>query len=332
VLIEQLKKQAPTGDFDKDNEKRSDSAIEKWSISFKNSLLLVATIAAQNRMNSSRFQIPLCFPLKKFIPVLFFTAAFPALAVVPGHTKGRELAPFAPEFKPGDYVWKPQVSPSGPVLIIVSIPEQKMTVFRNGVRIGSTTVSTGKAGKTTPTGIFTTDFAAKLYSVTNVGTTVIVTDNKSAPSHATNASALLTGRPGAPLANGRFEWEPAKAPSGALSIIFSTADRQSYVYRNGALIGRAGFTLDGQVNGSHVYSALAAVDSAGRRDWLSTTSIGQSKAPDIKALSAHLSIAPEFLAHLRSAIVPGNTLIVTDMPVSRQTHSSSGYGIMTTSR
>jgi L,D-transpeptidase catalytic domain len=319
--------------------------------------------------------------MKKFIPVLFFTAAFPALAVVPGHTKGRELAPFAPEFKRGDYVWKPQVSPAGPVLIIVSIPEQKMTVFRNGVRIGSTTVSTGKAGKATPTGVFTilqkkidhessiykgakmphmqrltwsgiamhagnlpgypasagcvrlpTDFAAKLYSVTNVGTTVIVTDNKSAPSHTTNASALLTGRPGAPLANGRFEWEPAKAPSGALSIIFSTADRQSYVYRNGALIGRAGFTLDGQVNGSHVYSALAPVDSAGRRDWLSTTSIGQSKAPDIKALSAHLSIAPEFLTHLRSVIVPGSTLIVTDMPVSRQTHSSSGYGILTTSR
>ena len=319
--------------------------------------------------------------MKKFIPVLFFTAVFPALAVVPGHTKGRELAPFAPEFKPGDYVWKPQVSPAGPVLIIVSIPEQKMTVFRNGVRIGSTAVSTGKAGKTTPTGVFTilqkkadhessiykgakmphmqrltwsgiamhagnlpgypasagcvrlpTDFAAKLYSVTNVGTTVIITDNKSAPSHTTDASALLTGRPGSPMANGRFEWEPAKAPSGALSIIFSTADRQSYVYRNGVLIGRAGFTLDGQVNGSHVYSALPTVDSAGRRDWLSTTSIGQSKAPNIKALAVHLSIAPEFLTHLRSAIAPGSTLIVTDMPVSRRTHSSSDYGILTTSR
>jgi hypothetical protein len=319
--------------------------------------------------------------MKKFVPIFFFAVASTALAVVPGHTKGRELAPFAPEFKPGDYVWKPQVSPTGPVLIIVSIPEQKMTVFRNGVRIGSATVSTGKPGKTTPTGVFTilqkkvdhessiykgakmphmqrltwsgiamhagnlpgypasagcvrlpTDFAAKLYSVTNVGTTVIVTDNKSASSHTTNAGALLTGKPGAPLANGRFEWEPAKAPNGPLSVIFSTADRQSYVYRNGTLIGRAGFTLDGQVNGSHVYSALATVDSTGRRDWLSTTSIGHSKAPNIKTLAAHLSIAPEFLTHLRSAIVPGITLIVTDMPVSRQTHSSSGYGILTTSR
>ena len=104
------------------------------------------------------------------------------------------------------------------------------------------------------------------------------------------------------------------------------------MYRNGVLIGRAGFTLDAQVKGSHVYSALAAIDSAGRRDWLSTTSIARSRAPDIKGLAAHLSIAPEFLAHLRSAIVPGTTLVVTDMPVSRQTHSSSGYGILTTSR
>ena len=40
--------------------------------------------------------------MKKLIPVLFFATASAALAVVPGHTKGRELAPFEPEFKPGD--------------------------------------------------------------------------------------------------------------------------------------------------------------------------------------------------------------------------------------
>lgn len=70
-------------------------------------------------------------------------------------TKGREIAPMTPEFKPGDYVWKPAVSPAGPVIIIVSIPEQAMFVYRNGVRIGRSTVSTGAKGHPTPTGIFT---------------------------------------------------------------------------------------------------------------------------------------------------------------------------------
>jgi hypothetical protein len=48
------------------------------------------------------------------------------------------------------------------------------------------------------------------------------------------------------------------------------SNRQAVEGIAGVLVGRAGFTLDGQVNGNHVYSALAAVDSAGRRDWLST--------------------------------------------------------------
>lgn len=80
------------------------------------------------------------------------------LAVAPagaGFTKGRQIEPHAPKFKPGDYVWNPDASPKGPVVIVVSIPEQKMFVFRNGVRIGRSTVSTGKKGHSTPTGVFT---------------------------------------------------------------------------------------------------------------------------------------------------------------------------------
>jgi hypothetical protein len=70
-------------------------------------------------------------------------------------TKGREIAPLSKGFKPGDFVWKPEVSPAGPVVIIVSIPRQELVVYRNGVRIGRSTVSTGAKGSETPTGVFT---------------------------------------------------------------------------------------------------------------------------------------------------------------------------------
>ena len=58
-------------------------------------------------------------------------------------------------FKPGQFVWLPEISPSGPMVIVVSIPEQKAYVYRNGVRIAVSTVSTGKKGHETPTGVFT---------------------------------------------------------------------------------------------------------------------------------------------------------------------------------
>jgi lipoprotein-anchoring transpeptidase ErfK/SrfK len=69
-------------------------------------------------------------------------------------TEGRDVAPFT-SLQNGDYVWKPEVSPAGPVLIVVSIPEQRLFVYRNGVRIGSSTVSSGRPGHPTPTGVFT---------------------------------------------------------------------------------------------------------------------------------------------------------------------------------
>ena len=59
------------------------------------------------------------------------------------------------ELKPGEFTWHPERSPEGPVAIIVSIPEQRVFVYRNGIRIGVSTCSTGKPGHETPTGVFT---------------------------------------------------------------------------------------------------------------------------------------------------------------------------------
>src|ERR1700719_3715933 len=83
------------------------------------------------------------------------TLATPLSASAAEHTKGRAVQPFTPEFKPGDYVWHPEISLAGPVVVIVSLPEQRMYVYRNGVRIGRSTVSTGTKGHATPTGMFT---------------------------------------------------------------------------------------------------------------------------------------------------------------------------------
>ena len=70
-------------------------------------------------------------------------------------TKGQPVAPFTPLIKPGQYVWHPELSPAGPVVIIASLPEQILYVYRNGVRIGRSSISSGKPGHRTPTGVFT---------------------------------------------------------------------------------------------------------------------------------------------------------------------------------
>jgi L,D-transpeptidase catalytic domain len=55
----------------------------------------------------------------------------------------------------GQFTWEPDRSPEGPVAIIVSVPEQRVYVYRNGIQIAVSTCSTGKSGHDTPTGVFT---------------------------------------------------------------------------------------------------------------------------------------------------------------------------------
>lgn len=83
-------------------------------------------------------------------------AAGSALAVPFWGAKDSSPAGTAPSaLKPGEFVWQPGVAPDGPIVVVVSLDEQRAYVYRNGVEIGYTTVSTGKPGHETPTGIFT---------------------------------------------------------------------------------------------------------------------------------------------------------------------------------
>ncbi|MFZ3376650.1 MAG: L,D-transpeptidase [Chthoniobacterales bacterium] len=290
------------------------------------------------------------------------------------HTKGREVEPLARTLKPGDYAWHPEVSPAGPVVVLVSIPDQIMYVYRNGVRIGRSTVSTGKQGKRTPTGVFTVlqkkvehessiykgakmpnmqrltwsgiamhagnlpgypasagcvrmpvDFAAKLYAVTTLGSTVIIADNNSAPSTTTNPGLLFSAQGSG---NAGAVWTPEKAPKGPASIIVSAPDSAAYVYRNGIEIGRSPVGRIGRLSGSHVYSALSTIDASGRRDWISTASVG-GRSPNLKELAQRVAIPPDFLANVRALITPGTTLVLTDAPVNPRTHSGRGFSILT---
>lgn len=147
----------------------------------------------------------------------------------------------AGSMKPGDFIWEPERSPSGPVAIIVSLPEQLVHVYRNGIEIGISTCSTGKKGHRTPTGVFTIlqkdkhhrsstynnapmpnmnrltwkgialhagnlpgypashgcvrlpmAFSEDLFSVTHVGTPVIIADNHSAPRSIVHPGQVLS--------------------------------------------------------------------------------------------------------------------------------------------
>ncbi|HEY1425674.1 MAG TPA: L,D-transpeptidase family protein [Caulobacteraceae bacterium] len=156
------------------------------------------------------------------------------------------------------YVWSPERAPQGPVKIVVSLAEQRAYVYRGGVRIGESPVSTGMEGRETPTGVFTIlekqrfhrsnkyddapmpfmqritwagvalhggrlpgypashgcirlpqAFARKLFSVTSVGTQVVVTDGDSDPLQTAASEARDASADSAPATE---TWPPPDDP------------------------------------------------------------------------------------------------------------------------
>ncbi len=98
---------------------------------------------------------------RSFVPPWLLAAmivtSLPASVLAQGMTASSpiELARTADALKPGQWVWAPQVAPLGPVLIYIDLSHQVATIYRNGVRIGVSTISSGKKGFETPTGVFT---------------------------------------------------------------------------------------------------------------------------------------------------------------------------------
>ena len=128
------------------------SKLRSWSL--RTAALMAA--AAAGAIPSSAAEYPavarpaftgIVSPLLPPVPAASAPAPVPVPAPIP--------AAFDPDsVRPGHYVWQPERAPTGPVEIVVSIPQQVAYIYRNNVLIGLTTVSTGRPGHETPTGRF----------------------------------------------------------------------------------------------------------------------------------------------------------------------------------
>lgn len=304
----------------------------------------------------------------------------PVLLSAP-HTVGVETNKGSGALKPGEYYWKPELSPRGPVVIVVSLPRQLMVVYRNGVQIARSTVSTGAGKKATPTGVFEIlqkkeehysniynnapmpymqrltwsgialhagnlpgypaskgcirlpyDFSEKLFTVTRMGGTVVIADEKSprADFTANPGLALAPGDknspPLQPLPKGSYQWTPEQSPKGPITLLISAADRKLYSYRNGILIGRGAIEIrGGRPLGERVFTLLEGTTNrnstmvAGRkaRPWMEVTTDLAGASTSAEELSKRLRVSSGYAEKLYDLVSPGTTIVVTDEPALR---------------
>jgi len=303
----------------------------------------------------------------------------------PKHTSTLGTPVVAPPttLKPGEYVWHPEASPRGPMVMVVSLDEQIAYVYRNGVLIGASTVSTGKTGHETPTGVFTIlqkhadhyssiydsapmpymqrltwsgvalhagrlpgypashgcvrmpyDFAKKLFDESSTGITVVVSDEKEFPSTVAHPGLFAPidtkGKAATELPHEgeSYVWQPEAATEGPISILVTGEDRRIRVFRNGVQIGWSLFELDDPSRRLE-FHVLAALDDSGAAEPAFTTdrrvtrwqvvsgSAETSVTADELLLGVH--VPEDFLRKARAVLVPGTTLITTQLAASGAT-------------
>jgi hypothetical protein len=329
----------------------------------------------------------------RFRPALFAAlalacAAVPAAALAPGALVSSAFDTPVLSLKPGEWIWDDRIAPAGPMLVVVNLKTQRAYAYRNGARIGATTISSGKPGKTTPTGIFTIlqknkdhksnlynsapmpymqrltwdgiamhagnlpgypashgcvrlplEFSKKLFEISNMGMTVVVTDGTGSTPEPENivenamlAPVTMKGTNADVLADrlGSDEvsrWQPEKSPAGPVTIMLSTGSKRIIVYRNGIEIGRSRIGVaDGFDIGTRA-AQFAGRDADGNARWVYLGLPGYEARKDqnveTNAIDS-VTIPPRFYAQLKGAIGEGTTLLATDGGV---VSGSSGRGL-----
>jgi len=166
------------------------------------------------------------------------------------------------------------------------------------------------------------EFAKKLFAVTPMGGTVVIAGGHEDPVKRPAAGVLapamagISAPPGAPLTpEGTYVWNPAAAASGPVSIIISTGDQQVVVLRNGVEIGRAHADVQQETSETQVMTLAPGKE----KQWIQV-GVGDLTDQPAEIISTErveqMHLPAAFVTAMRSVIVPGTTVLVTQASVS----------------
>lgn len=315
------------------------------------------------------------------------------LALVMSSTFAQSAKPSMPantpveSLKPGQWVWYAEAVPEGPMLMLVSINQQKAYLYRNGIRVAVSTVSTGKKGHETPTGVFTIlqknkdhksnlykdaknnaasmpymqrltwdgialhsgnlpgypashgcvrmpdGFAQRLFTETDLGMTVIVSNDKVASPENLVDPSLFAQSIGADgkiipveaLSNYEdYRWTPEKSLFGPVTVLISTQNQTVIVLRNGIEIGRSKVGVVGKEPfGSQAYMVLDGYGNQKSRivpdqlelKWMRVNAPDaagvETMGLDAKAIS-RIVVPVDFAKLVYAELKTGSTMLLTD--------------------
>ena len=320
-----------------------------------------------------------------------FACGIAAAVTMPWAPAAAQVAALIKTLKPGEYVWMPEVSPRGPVVVVVSLPEQLVHVYRNGVTIGVSTCSSGKAGNRTPTGVFTIlqkrqehysstydnapmpnmqrltwqgvalhagnlpgypashgcirlpmEFSKLLFSVTDVGTAVIIADQATAFSSVVRPDLVLPKEVADAAEAAQEKVLPAgRRPAAAatdpvMSVLVSGADRKAYLMVDGEVTYETPISVFEAETplGTHLFSLIGPSADRLSLRWAAFGLGGQPQAGVPVDLWSNSVLARiDYLdfpgvRRVAQTLRPGTTMIITELAASPDTRSAPDFTVI----
>ncbi len=188
------------------------------------------------------------------------------------------------------------------------------------------------------------DFSARLFSITEMGGTVVVTKKATKPSASAKPTSILlaTNVPQDSLPNpklvGKSIWAPKRSTEGPVNFLLSGKDRSIYVYRNGVLIGQSPVGLrnpeepipDGvflMLEGTDPNS-VEVVPGRAARPWSTLALDGDTDANAFEKLRQRIHIPKDFGRKIYDLAKPGTILLTTQYGRSAKTQTKTDFTIM----
>jgi hypothetical protein len=93
--------------------------------------------------------------VKRLIELGFLACVAASAAANPVTQQNLSVIERAARLSAGEFVWEPKAASTGPLFLVIDLTRQRVLLYRGGVPIAASTISSGSEGRETPTGVFT---------------------------------------------------------------------------------------------------------------------------------------------------------------------------------
>jgi hypothetical protein len=93
--------------------------------------------------------------VKRLIELGFLACLAASAAAQPGTHQQLTIIEKSARLGSGQYVWEPEAASAGPISLVIDLTRQRVVLYRGGVPVAASTISTGSKGRETPIGEFT---------------------------------------------------------------------------------------------------------------------------------------------------------------------------------